>query len=283
MSSFSTSAGGAAAVGDTTASVLWLECGGCDGCTMSVLGATGPRLEELLGGGMTRTRIELVHPALALEAGWAFVANLQRARDGELDPFVLVVEGSLFDERCAGDGYFSALGTRDGEPVTVTQWVADLAPRAAAVVAIGTCATWGGIPAAAGNVTGAMGLSDFLPPHFRSRAGLPVVNIPGCAPSGDAFVEALSYVVLHLEGLVPLDLDELGRPRWLYATPTPLVSQRSPEGQSHQADVAADCPVPSRGWINRLGGCAALGGACNGCTRRDFPDSTLPLVVSEPG
>jgi hydrogenase small subunit len=248
---------------------------------MSVLGATGPRLEELLGGGMTRTQIELVHPALALDAGSAFVAHLRRACAGELDPFLLVVEGSLFDEDRAGEGYFSALGTRDGEPVTVASWIRDLAPKAAAVVAIGTCATWGGIPAASGNVTGAMGLGDFLGPDFRSGAGLPIVNIPGCAPSGDAFIEALSYVVLHLEGLVPLDLDELGRPRWLYSTPTPLASQRSPDGTVRTTEVTADCPVPTRGWINRLGGCAALGGACNGCTRQDFPDATLPLVFAE--
>lgn len=269
------------AAADDRAWVLWLECGGCDGCTMSVLGATGPRLEELLAGGMTRRQIELIHPALALDSGASFVETLERAARGELDPLVLVVEGSLFDEELAGEGYFSALGTRDGEPVTVPERVREIAPQAAAVVAIGTCATWGGIPAAAGSVTGAMGLGELLSPDFRSRAGLPVVNIPGCAPSGDAFVEALSYVVLHLEGLVPLDLDDLGRPRWLYSTPTPLVSQRLPDGAGRASGVDADCPVPTRGWINRLGGCAALGGACNGCTRRDFPDATLPLVSTE--
>lgn len=271
------------AAADDKAWVLWLECGGCDGCTMSVLGATGPRLEELLAGGMTTRQIELIHPALALDSGASFVETVDRAAQGEFDPLVLVVEGSLFDEDLAGDGYFSALGTRDGEPVTVPQRVREIAPHAAAVVAIGTCAAWGGIPAAAGNVTGAMGLGELLSPDFRSRAGLPVVNIPGCAPSGDAFVEALSYVVLHLEGLVPLDLDDLGRPGWLYSTPTPLVSQRLPDGARHPPGIDADCPVPTRGWINRLGGCAALGGACNGCTRRDFPDATLPLVAAESG
>ena len=262
--------------------VLWVEGGGCDGCTMSVLGATSPRLEELLAGGMTRTQIELVHPALALNSGTEFLSPLYMARDGELGPYVLVVEGSLFDEGLAGEGSFTGLGTRDGKAITINQWVTDLAPGAVAVVAIGTCATWGGIPAATGNVTGAMGVGAFLTPDFRSQAGLPVVNIPGCAPSGDAFVEALSYVVLHLEGLVPLDLDELGRPRWLYSTPTPLTRLRSANGLAQALDVSADCPVPSRGWINRLGGCATLGGVCNGCTRSDFPDGTLPLVAVEP-
>ena len=257
--------------------VLWLEGGGCDGCTMAVLGATSPRIEELLGGGLTRTQIALVHPALALDAGKAFVDVLERARSGQLEPYVLVLEGSLFDEAAAGEGSFSSLGSRDGAPVSVGQWVRDLAPQAAAVMAIGTCATWGGIPAATGSVTGAMGVGDFLPADFRSRAGLPVVNVPGCAPSGDAFVEALSYVLLHLDGLVPLDLDELGRPRWLYAQSTPLSGAEAEGGAVH----TADCPVPSRGWINHLGGCASVGGRCNGCTRPDFPDFTIPLTLSK--
>ena len=272
--------GGSGVPGPEKAWVLWLEGGGCDGCTMSVLGATSPRLEELLGGGLTRVQIELVHPALALDAGDAFVEVLDRARLGHLEPFVLVLEGSLFDETAAGEGSFSSLGQRDGEPVSIPQWVSELAPRAAAVMAIGTCATSGGIPAAAGSVTGAMAVSAFLPAGFTSQAGLPVVNVPGCAPSGDAFVEALSYVLLHLDGLVPLDLDELGRPRWLYAQSTPVTGGAAQDGDA-QGDgtilLTADCPVPSRGWINHLGGCAAVGGTCNGCTRPDFPDFTIGL------
>ncbi len=264
------------AASDEKAWVLWLEGGGCDGCTMSVLGATSPRLEELLGGGLTRTQIELVHSALALDSGKAFVDVLDRARLGLLRPYVLVLEGSIFDEAAAGEGSFSSLGHRDGAPVSIAQWVSDLAPGAAAVMAIGTCATWGGIPAAAGSVTGAMGVSAFLPADFKSQAGLPVVNVPGCAPSGDAFVEALSYVILHLDGLVPLDLDEQGRPRWLYAQSTPL---GGPDGEGGEGETA-DCPVPSRGWINHLGGCASVGGTCIGCTRPDFPDFTIPLTLS---
>jgi len=280
MAGGGTGEGGAAA--SDRAWVLWLEGGGCGGCTMSVLGATSPSLEDMLAGGMTRTRIELVHSSLSLDAGARFVATLERARAGELDPFVLVVEGSVFDEDLAGEGLFSSLGERDGSPVTIADWVRDLAPMAAAAVAIGTCATWGGIPAARGGVTGAMGVGEFLGPGFRSKAGLPLVNVPGCAPSGDAFIEALSYVVLHLEGLVPLDLDEMGRPRWLYSASTPLVSMRLPNGSVRaHIDVTADCPVPSKGWINRLGGCGSMGGACNGCTRPDFPDATLPLVSVE--
>jgi hydrogenase small subunit len=247
---------------------------------MSVLGATSPRLEELLAGGLTHIpRVEFIHLALSLESGDQYIEGLKKARLGELDPFILVLEGSLFDERLAGDGSFSSLGRVAGRTVSVEDWVAWLAPRAAAVIAIGTCATWGGIPAALGNTTGAMGLQVFLGKDFRSRTGLPIVNVPGCAPNGDAFVELLSYVLLHLGGLVPLDLDELNRPRWLYTTSTPLRPARVPTQSWEERDERAECSVPVRGWINHIGGCALVGGACNGCTRPDFPDRTLPVIA----
>ena len=251
---------------------------------MAVLGATSPRLEELLAGRLTHVpKVELIHPALALEAGDAYLEDLERARRGELDPYILVVEGSLFDQARAGSGAFSRLGTRNGEPLTVERWVSELAPGAEAVIAIGTCAAWGGIPAARGNPTGAMGLEAYLGRGFHSRGGLPIVNVPGCAPNGDSFVELLSYVLLHLGGLVPLHLDEAGRPRWLYAATTPLRRPRVPYVDREPVEpLSADCSVPSRGWINHLGGCALVGGTCNGCTRPDFPDRLLPLVVPRP-
>lgn len=261
--------------------VIWLSCGGCEGCTMSVLGATSPRLEELLGGGLTHIpRIEFIHQALSLEAGDRYLGTLRRARLGELDPFILVVEGSLFDERLAGDGSFSRLGEMGGRAVGVEEWIAGLAPRADAVIAIGTCATWGGVPAAHGTVTGAMGLEAFLGRDFRSRRGLPIVNVPGCAPNGDAFVELLSYVLLHLGGLVPLELDELHRPLWLYTHSTPLRPVRGFDQPPWQeTGERAECSVPVRGWINHIGGCARVGGSCNGCTRTDFPDGTFPVMA----
>ncbi len=126
-----------------------------------------------------------------------------------------------------------------------------------------------------------MGLGALLGQEFRSLAGLPIVNVPGCAPNGDAFIEALSHVFLALGGLVPLDLDELGRPRWLYSEPTALRTVRRAEtepalGQSQHAS----CPVPERGWINRVGGCVRVGGGCNGCTRPDFPDGPLSIIAA---
>ena len=239
---------------------------------MAMLGATAPRIEELLAGSLTGiASIALIHSLLAFDAGDRFIDSLLAAERGELDPFVLVVEGAPLDRSRAGEGQFNRLGPRTPEA-----WIESLAPLAAAIMAIGTCATAGGIPAARGSVTGAMSLERFLGPGVRSKGGLPIVQVPGCAPQGDAFIEALSYVFLHLEGRVPLDLDEHGRPRWLFDESTPVTVGPT----THK--FVADCGVPARGWINHIGGCASVGGSCNGCTRPDFPDLGRSAPVEAP-
>ncbi len=261
---------------DQQLSLLWLAGASCDGCTMSVLGASEPGIEDLLGD---PPRLRLVHPGLALESGDAYREHLHTAARGDLEPFVLVLEGSVFDESLAGAGSFSRLGTEGGRPLTTSAWIDRLAPRAEAVVAIGSCATWGGVPAAQGNPTGAMGLEDHLGREFRSRAGLPIVNVPGCAPSGEAFVELLDSLFVHLAGLVPLELDEERRPRWLYASPAhpmPARAAHVPEERYREEGAAAvGCPVPRQGWMQGHGGCARVGGCCIGCTDRGFTDRHL--------
>lgn len=312
-----------------TIHLIWISGAGCDGCTMATLGARSPRLEHVLSGDVARLpaetpSLELIHPALALESGAAYRADLERAADGDLGPFFLVLEGSVMDEAraLASGGSYSRMGmTNDGRPLTSVDWVDRLAPRAEGAIAIGSCATWGGIPAARPNPTGAMGMEEHLGSDFRSRAGLRIVNVPGCAPSGEAFLETVIYVLLHWMGLVPLELDDQGRPRWLYgsaAHPLPPRTEADPpvlvlarkivsdvpdaveEGDAVRIARALDvdpaevaealelltrdatgCPVPRRGWMGGVGGCSRVGGSCIGCTDRGFADRHLARARPE--
>ena len=141
------------------------------------------------------------------------------AEAGKLDPFVLVLEGSVPNEKINGDGYWTGMGVNpeNGQPITTNEWIDRLAPKAAAVVAVGTCATYGGIPAMKNNPTGAMGLADYLGWNLKSKAGIPIVNIPGCPAQGDNITETLMYLVFALAGMAPLpELDEQLRPKWLF-------------------------------------------------------------------
>ncbi len=268
--------------------LVWLSGAGCGGCTTAMLGSSEPGIEDLILGNVPDVpRVILLHPDLALESGDAFCANLEQAAEGKLSPFVLVLEGAVTEEMRAGEGSFSRLGTSaDGRPVTTADWLDRLAPRAEAVIAIGSCASWGGIPAAAGNPTGAMGLEDYLGTDFRSRGGLPVINVPGCAPTGEGFIETLVYVFLHLAQLVPLDLDEEHRPRWLFKHETyplpPRVEYPPAVGFNLSNRPVIKCPVPVTGWLRNFGGCARIGGSCIGCTERDFADRYLALARPDP-
>jgi hydrogenase small subunit len=250
---------------------------------MAALGAAEPGIEDLILGTVPNAPpVTVIHPALAVESGDDYRAWLERAAEGELAPFILVLEGSVADESLAGEGTFTRLGLQpDGEPMTVEMWIDRLAPQAEAVVAIGSCASWGGIPSAAGGVIGARGLGDYLGPEFNSRAGLPVVNVPGCAPSGEGFIETLVYVLYHILQLAPMDLDEQNRPAWLYferTHPSPPRTDYKTAATNGLDLPEVGCPIPVKGWMRTFGGCTRIGGSCIGCTEPDFTDRYLPLA-----
>jgi len=288
--------------------VFWLAGMSCDGCSIAVVGATNPSVESLLTGSVPMLpKVLLHHPVLSVEAGHEFVRNFELAWQGKLaDPYVVIYEGSIADERIAArtGGYWAALGVEkvDGQdrPVPTAEWLTRLAPGAAAVIAVGTCATWGGIPAAFGNVTGAMSVMDFLGADYRSAFGLPVVNVPGCAPIGDNFMETVAAVLLFLQGLGPLpEFDELGRPRWLFSQTVHRGCGRAgyyEEGEFARAygdkeclveigcwGPVVNCNIVDRGAINHMGGCMRAGGVCIGCTMPGFPDRFSPFYKMPPG
>ena len=242
---------------------------------MAAIGAAAPGVETLLLGEIAGLpAIDLIHPMTAVEAGNAYLDQLEAAANGLLTPLILVVEGSIFDAVLAGAGFFSGMGEDNGRPLTITDWLDKLVGQATAVIAIGSCATWGGVPAAWGNPTGAMSLADYLGHGFRSTADLPIINIPGCAPPGENFVETLIYLLLHLSEQVPLELDEANRPAWLYQ------QQTQPQAATfsmpiYHTETAVACRVPEQGWMNHVGGCTNVGGTCNGCTMPGFPDRYL--------
>lgn len=293
-----------------TVHVFWIAGMSCDGCSIAVTGASNPGIEGLLAGTVpAMPQVILHHPVLAVDAGEAFVSNYAKAWKGTLGaPYVVVMEGSVADERIAArtGGYWSAMGVepREGfaepQPVPTAEWMSRLAPGAAAVIAVGTCATWGGVPAAEGNPTAAMSLMDYLGKDFRSAFGLPVINVPGCAPVGDNFTETVFAVLLFLQGLGPLPaFDELGRPAWLFGE---TVHRGCTRAGYYEEGVFAEnygdpeclvdigcwgpvvnCNIVRRGAISHMGGCMEVGGVCIGCTMPSFPDGFSPFYKRPPG
>jgi hydrogenase small subunit len=287
-----------------TIHVLWITAGlGCDGDTIAITAATNPSLEDLVLGAIPRIpKVELHNPVLAYEVGDRFLEPFERAATGGLGPFILVVEGSIPDETTKDEGYWAGFGTdpSSGQPILTCTWIDRLAPRAWAVVAAGTCATYGGIHAMAGNPTGCMGLPDYLGWDFRSRGDIPIVCVPGCPVQPDNFMDTLLYLLRQSVGRAPMiPLDDCLRPRWLFDQTVHEACDRG--GYYEQADFGLDygtpkcivklgcwgpvvrCNVPKRGWMGGVGGCPNVGGVCIGCTMPGFPDKFMPFMDEPPG
>jgi hydrogenase small subunit len=285
--------------------ILWLSAGlSCDGDSVAITSATQPSIEDVVLGAIPGLpKVNLHHPVLAYETGEAFLRAFRAAADGKLGrPYIVVVEGSIPNETINDEGYWAALGTDEatGQPITTCDWIDRLAPGAWAMVAIGTCATYGGIPAMSGNPTGAMGLPDYLGWDWKSKAGNPIVCVPGCPVQPDNFMETLLYLLFQAAGLAPkIQLDSALRPQWLFAQTVHEGCDRG--GYYEQADFAAEygsrkcivklgcwgpvvaCNVAKRGWVNGVGGCPNVGGICIGCTMPGFPDKFMPFMDEPPG
>jgi hydrogenase small subunit len=271
---------------------------GCDGDTVSMTAATNPSLEDLLRGALPGIPPVIIYnPFFAYETGEDFMRAWDDAAAGKLDPFILVLEGAVPNEEINGEGHWAAFGVdpATGQPITTCKWIDRLAPRASAVLALGTCAAYGGIPAMRNNPTGAMGLRDYLGWDWRSRRKLPIVNLPGCPAQPDNITETLLYLVLHLLGLgPPIELDEQGRPARIFSRTVHESCDRA--GYSEHGRFAegpgeggclvklgckgpvVKCNVPIRGWVSGIGGCPNVGGICMACTMPGFPDKYMPFA-----
>ncbi len=284
--------------------VLWITAGlSCDGDSVSVTAATQPSIEDVLLGAIPGLpKVHLHNPVLAYEVGDDFMKYWYEAEAGRLDPFVLVVEGSIPNEKIKREGYWAALATdpATGQPITTCEWIDRLAPKALAVVTAGTCAAYGGIHAMAGNPTGCMGLADYLGWNWKSKAGLPIVNVPGCPVQPDNFMETLLYLLYQVAGLAPMiPLDDRGRPKWLFGATVHEGCDRGgyyEQGQFTQEygkpeclvrlgcwGPVVNCNVTKRGWMAGIGGCPNVGGICIACTMPGFPDKFMPFMDEPPG
>lgn len=246
---------------DPTVHILWINAGlSCDGDSVSLTAATQPSIEELALGALPGLPKVAVHwPLIDYECGPVqgadnFVEWFFKADRGELEPFVLVVEGSIPNERIKPEGYWCGFGDdpETGQPITTSEWLDRLTPKALAVVAIGTCATYGGIHAVAGNPTGAMGVPDYLGWEWKSKAGIPIVCIPGCPVHPDNASETLLYLLYQAAGAAPvIPLDEELRPTWLFGATVHEGCDRA--GYYEQGQFADEYGSPSA-WSSSAAG-----------------------------
>jgi hydrogenase small subunit len=174
--------------------VIWVEFQDCAGCTEAITRSNSPTLVNLVLNTLT---IEY-HETLSAAAGFQAEQAKQDAMQKYADQYVLVVEGSIPD---ANAGVYCTIGG-----CTALDLLQEAAAGAAAIIATGNCASFGGLPKANPNPTGAKGVLELI-------TDKPVVNIPGCPAIPEATTGTIANFALF--GSLP-ELDELNRPKTFY-------------------------------------------------------------------
>jgi hydrogenase small subunit len=246
------------------APTIWLEGQGCTGCSVSLLNTDYPGIAQVL----TQNISLKFHSTVCAGAGEPAVKTI--ADTVKQGGHFLAIEGTIpvgMSDACMfADRPFG-------------QVVAEAARTAKAVVAVGTCASFGGIPAAQNNPTGAMSVGDFL----RSQnISTPVLNLPGCPAHPDWIIGTLVHV---LKFGIPA-VDDKARPTMFYGK---LIHDQCPRFADYGREkfattfsddgcmfrlgcmgtqTKADCTI--RLWNGGINSCLHCGSICIGCAWEGF-------------
>ncbi len=274
--------------------IIWLAAGACSGCSVSLLNALSPRIQDVLLDQVIpghHTSLAF-HPTVMAASG---DLAMQAMYDTEEKPFVLVVEGSI---QTADHGRYCEVGEKHGHGIPAVDHLDRLARKAKAVIAVGSCASFGGVPAANMNPSGAKGVIEVM----RAKGiDTPAVNLPGCAIHPDWFIGTLAAMLLG--GPESVKVDEHGRPEMFY---NKLIHDNCPlrghfdAGRFAQKFGDEGCvyklgckgPVthancPEKRFNSATNWCIGNAHPCNGCTEPGYPFeqsmwATVPIKEATP-
>jgi len=268
--------------------LVWIQAGTCTGCSVSVLNSVSPTIknvliDEIVPGKHLNLKFQATVMAGEGDAVIQVLENVPKTNKGG---YVLVIEGAIPTK---DGGAYGSLGEKNDKPVPMAERVEALARDALAIMALGTCATFGGIAAGKPNPGGYVGVDKFLKSRNISK---PLINIAGCPPHPDWFIGSVASVLLL--GLPKAEeLDELKRPKVFYGN---LIHENCPrrayfdEGKFAKKFgepgclnelgckgpvTHADCPL--RKWNHGTNWCIDAGSPCIGCCEPGFPDLVAPV------
>ncbi|HHW02286.1 MAG TPA: hydrogenase small subunit [Thermoanaerobacterales bacterium] len=262
--------------------VIWLELMTCTGDFLSFANTLRPDVEQLINDTI---KLEYQNTLMAAEGEMA-LKHLYETAEREEGKYILVAEGTVPAKQ---NGIYGHIGYfEDGRPVTDLEAIKYFGARARYVIAIGTCASFGGPYAADPNPSGS------LPVH-KILKGVQVINTPGCPCHPDWFVGTLSHVMLYG---VP-ELDAFGRPTMFYRH---TIHDFCPRRQHFENSIFAKHPgdygclfkigckgpvtytdCPTRLWNSaHLNWPVGANTPCIGCVSPDFPDAMSPFFAHLP-
>ncbi len=252
--------------------LIWLELTGCSGNIISLLNGADPDFRNL-----ATQMVNFVYDNSLMAAEGELAMDKLFGAIGS--DFILAAEGAVSTK---SDGLFNIIGRWRGRPVTALDAVKKLGEKAAHVIAVGTCASSGGISAARPNPSGCAPVQSLL--------NRKVIKLPGCPCHPDWFLGTLAYTLLFGEPA----LDGAGRPLMFYST---LIHDICPRRPFFNQGVFAsqlgeetcmfklgcrgpvtrvDCPI--RKWNNHVNWPIGANTPCIGCAMFGFPDKMEPFI-----
>jgi hydrogenase small subunit len=251
-------------------SVIWLSFQECTGCTESITRSHAPTIEDLIFNAVSLD----YHHTLQAASGHAAEAAREQAMKDNYGKYVLIVDGSIPIK----DPGFSCIAG-----ISNLDMLKETAAGAAAIVSVGTCAAYGGIPHADPNPTGAVAVSEIIKDK-------PIINVPGCPP----IPVVMTGVLAHFLTFGIPELDDLGRPKVFFGETIHDRCYRRPFYDKGLFAEGFDDEGARGGWcLYKLGckgpttksACATVkwnngvsfpieaGHPCLGCTEPDFWDN----------
>ncbi|MEN8216129.1 MAG: hydrogenase small subunit [Pseudomonadota bacterium] len=289
-----------AATSGTRPSVIWLSGQECTGCSESLLRATHPTLDTLI----LETISLDYHETLNVAAGHQAEAMKEAAMSANKGKYILVIEGAIPTK---DNGIYCKIADK-----TMLAHVKEAAEGAVAIIAVGSCASWGGVPSTPPNPTGAVGVAEVLP-------GKTVVNIPGCPPNPYNLLATLLHFLTFNK--FP-SLDDQGRPLFAYGRLIHENCERRPHfdagrfalefgDEGHRKgwclyklgckgpETYANCPAVLFGDVGSASWPVGTGHPCIGCTEKGIafqkpihalaehktvtPPTLFPRIMEEKG
>lgn len=212
-------------------SVIWLSFQECTGCTESITRASSPSIEDLIFDFISLD----YHHTLQNASGHAAEAAREQAMEENKGDYLVVVDGSI---PLTNGGYSTIAG------ISNRQMFEDTVEHAKAIIAVGSCATFGGIPAANPNPTGAVAVSELT--------DKPVINISGCPPIPEAMTGTIAYLLSFAD--IP-ELDHLGRPKAFFGEAIHDRCYRRPFYEKGMFAKSFDDEGARQGWCLYEVGC----------------------------
>jgi len=252
--------------------MVWIEQDGCSGNIISLLDGTQPGFDYMIS-----EMVDLVYEhSLMTAQGEEALSHLF---DLPEQSFILCAEGAV---PMKNEGKYLIVGRYNNADVTAMDLIKMLGEKAAYVIAVGACATHGGVSAGRPNPSECVGIQDFI-----SRQ---VIKLPGCPCHPEWFLSTLSHLIYY--GMPALDQE--GRPLFLYGI---TIHQRCERRSYFDLGIFAtklsdqtcmfrlgckgprtpiDCPV--REWNERVSWPVQANTPCIGCAQFGFPDLMEPFV-----